>query len=60
MHMYMFCFNKFVVQLEEPLTGNVWKLEDFESYPALLVNTASIFICLFFSLFDMFICNREN
>ncbi|GMY29396.1 Peroxiredoxin Q, chloroplastic [Fagus crenata] len=28
-------------QLPEPLTGNVWKLEDFESYPALLV----MFIC---------------
>lgn len=26
------------VQLPEPLTGKVWKLEDFESYPALLVN----------------------
>ncbi|XP_057983122.1 uncharacterized protein LOC131168007 [Malania oleifera] len=28
-------------QLPEPLTGKVWKLEDFESYPALLV----MFIC---------------
>ncbi|KAI3758541.1 hypothetical protein L6452_06108 [Arctium lappa] len=28
-------------ELEEPLTGNMWKLEDFESYPALLV----MFIC---------------
>ncbi|XP_075509443.1 uncharacterized protein LOC142545898 isoform X1 [Primulina tabacum] len=28
-------------ELPEPLTGNLWKLEDFESYPALLV----MFIC---------------
>ncbi|KAF3445546.1 hypothetical protein FNV43_RR10722 [Rhamnella rubrinervis] len=28
-------------QISEPLTGKVWKLEDFESYPALLV----MFIC---------------
>ncbi|XP_031265878.1 uncharacterized protein LOC116124303 isoform X2 [Pistacia vera] len=28
-------------ELPEPLTGKVWKLEDFEAYPALLV----IFIC---------------
>ncbi|XP_057504333.1 uncharacterized protein LOC130787876 isoform X2 [Actinidia eriantha] len=28
-------------QLPEPLTGKVWKLEDFEAYPALLV----MFIC---------------
>ncbi|GJT38877.1 thioredoxin superfamily protein [Tanacetum coccineum] len=28
-------------QLEEPLTGNKWKLDDFEPYPALLV----MFIC---------------
>ncbi|KAJ4700913.1 Thioredoxin superfamily protein [Melia azedarach] len=28
-------------ELPEPLTGKVWKLEDFESYPALLV----MFIC---------------
>uniref|UniRef100_A0A5B6YVU9 Thioredoxin domain-containing protein n=1 Tax=Davidia involucrata TaxID=16924 RepID=A0A5B6YVU9_DAVIN len=28
-------------QLPEPLTGKMWKLEDFESYPALLV----MFIC---------------
>ncbi|XP_023729192.1 uncharacterized protein LOC111876860 [Lactuca sativa] len=28
-------------ELEEPLTGNMWTLEDFESYPALLV----MFIC---------------
>ncbi|KAM7507862.1 hypothetical protein LguiA_018315 [Lonicera macranthoides] len=28
-------------ELTEPLTGTVWKLEDFESYPALLV----MFIC---------------
>ncbi|XP_076948015.1 uncharacterized protein LOC143620148 [Bidens hawaiensis] len=28
-------------QLEEPLTGTVWKLDDFQSYPALLV----MFIC---------------
>lgn len=26
-----------VIQLPEPLTGKMWKLEDFESYPALLV-----------------------
>lgn len=26
-----------LVQLEEPLTKKVWKLEDFEGYPALLV-----------------------
>ncbi|KAF5200274.1 Thioredoxin superfamily protein [Thalictrum thalictroides] len=28
-------------QLSEPLTGKIWKLDDFESYPALLV----MFIC---------------
>ncbi|PWA77935.1 thioredoxin superfamily protein [Artemisia annua] len=28
-------------ELEEPLTGNKWKLDDFEAYPALLV----MFIC---------------
>lgn len=28
-------------QLPEPLTGKIWKLDDFESYPALLV----MFIC---------------
>ncbi|KAK6940004.1 Redoxin [Dillenia turbinata] len=28
-------------QLPEPLTGKIWKLEDFEAYPALLV----MFIC---------------
>ncbi|XP_008237633.1 PREDICTED: uncharacterized protein LOC103336375 [Prunus mume] len=28
-------------EIPEPLTGNVWKLEDFESHPALLV----MFIC---------------
>ncbi|WCJ43411.1 Thioredoxin superfamily protein [Euphorbia peplus] len=28
-------------ELPEPLTGNIWKLEDFEPYPALLV----MFIC---------------
>ncbi|KAF5812901.1 putative redoxin [Helianthus annuus] len=31
------CFNL----LEKPLSGNMWKLDDFESYPALLV----MFIC---------------
>ncbi|KAF5955109.1 hypothetical protein HYC85_007965 [Camellia sinensis] len=25
-------------QLPEPLTGKLWKLDDFEAYPALLVN----------------------
>ncbi|KAM0058838.1 putative redoxin [Helianthus debilis subsp. tardiflorus] len=28
-------------ELEEPLSGNMWKLDDFESYPAILV----MFIC---------------
>lgn len=27
------------MQLPEPVTGKVWKLEDFESYPALLVSS---------------------
>uniref|UniRef100_A0A2N9EKR0 Alkyl hydroperoxide reductase subunit C/ Thiol specific antioxidant domain-containing protein n=1 Tax=Fagus sylvatica TaxID=28930 RepID=A0A2N9EKR0_FAGSY len=31
-------------QLPEPLTGNVWKLEDFESYPALLKGLAVVAI----------------
>ncbi|KAJ0657803.1 putative redoxin [Helianthus annuus] len=54
-HFEVFSFNGFIytelfanlvisrelVQLEEPLSGNMWKLDDFESYPALLV----MFIC---------------
>ncbi|PKU60843.1 hypothetical protein MA16_Dca015387 [Dendrobium catenatum] len=33
-------------ELPEPLTGKVWKLDDFDSYPALLVKCPIYLVCM--------------
>ena len=47
-------------ELPEPLTGNVWRLDDFELYPCLLVSVLSfilafVVLCIKFEPFVLFV-----